>query len=191
MAPDSFTMPAGGMTELGQGRVDNDSARRNETQKERIDRELVELLQELRVAIPGVQVLFAFLLTIPFSQRFAQLDSLERYVYFSSLLCAAAATALLISPTSYHRIRFREHEKERMLFTSTFREHEKERMLFTSTRLAIAGLFLLAAAIGRAVFVIAATMFGRAPGAAIAAAVAAWFGWFWYGLPLSRKLGKR
>lgn len=151
------------------------SGGRTETEKERIDRELNELLQELRVAIPGVQVLFAFLLTIPFAQGFSKLESFERDVYFASLLFAAAATALLMSPTAYHRIHFR--------------GAEKERLVFTSNRLSIAGLLLLAIAMGLAVFVVASTMFDLTVGALVAAGVAGWFGWFWYGLPLSRRLG--
>lgn len=92
--------------------------REDEDAKERVDRELIELLNELRVAIPGVQVLFAFLLTIPFAQGFVKVTSLQRGVYAASLLCAAMATVLLISPSSYHRLLFREGEKPRMLLTA-------------------------------------------------------------------------
>jgi hypothetical protein len=150
-----------------------DRPRADEDEKERIDRELQELLQELRVAIPGVQVLFAFLLTIPFAQGFTRMSSGERYTYFASLLSVAAATALLISPTSYHRIHFR--------------SGEKERLLFTSNRLAIAGLFLLAVAISLALYVITSFLFGAGSAWIVALLAAAWFGWFWYGLPLSRR----
>ncbi len=86
-----------------------------EDQTQRLSRELLELLQELRVMLPGVQVLFAFLLTVPFSQRFAQVTPLQGDVYFMSLLFAAMATALLIAPSTYHRIQFRESDKERLL----------------------------------------------------------------------------
>jgi hypothetical protein len=149
----------------------------SETQKQRVDRELLELLQELRVVLPGVQVLFAFLLMIPFSQGFPELNDIERYVYFTSLLCAAVATTLLMSPTAYHRIHFR--------------QPGKERLVITSSRLAIAGLLFLAVAMALAVFVIASKMFGLGAGVTIAAAVAGVFGWFWYGLPIARKLGNR
>jgi hypothetical protein len=150
-----------------------DRPRADEDEKERIDRELQELLQELRVAIPGVQVLFAFLLTIPFAQGFTRMSSGERYTYFASLLSVAAATALLISPTSYHRIHFR--------------SGEKKRLLFTSNRLAIAGLFLLAVAISLALYVITSFLFSAGSAWIVALLAAAWFGWFWYGLPLSRR----
>src|ERR671916_2197791 len=89
-----------------------------EDRQERTARELIELLNELRVALPGVQVLFAFLLTVPFTQRFPDITSLQRNVFFVAFLSAAAATAFLIAPTAYHRIRFREGDKEQMLQTA-------------------------------------------------------------------------
>jgi hypothetical protein len=141
-----------------------------ESEKERVDRELMELLQELRVAIPGVQVLFAFLLTIPFSQGFSKLTGLEKNVFATSLLLSAAATALLIAPTSYHRLHFR--------------AGNKERMLFTSNRLAIAGLLLLASAIATALFVALSAVFDVNVGVSVMVGAALWFGWFWYGVPL-------
>ena len=141
-----------------------------ETDKERIDRELMELLQELRVAIPGVQVLFAFLLTIPFSQGFAKLTGLEEKVFAASLLLSAAATALLIAPTSYHRLHFR--------------AGNKKQMLLTSNRLAVAGLVLLATAVVTAVFVALSAVFDASVGIGALIGSALWFGWFWYGLPL-------
>src|SRR5688500_11806948 len=82
------------------------------------DRELSELLQELRVALPGIQVLFAFLLTVPVSQGFVGVTRLQTNVYFISFLCTAAATAFLIAPTTYHRLRWRENDEEHMLVTS-------------------------------------------------------------------------
>src|SRR5918992_965001 len=101
-----------------------------DSQKSRRDRELMELLNELRVALPGVQVLFAFLLTVPFTQRFAAVTTSQKNVYFAAVLTASAATAFLIAPTAYHRIRFR--------------EGDKEQMLQTSSRLAIVGTIFLA-----------------------------------------------
>lgn len=103
-----------------------------EDQKERVDRELIELLNELRVALPGVQVLFAFLLTVPFTERFGRATALQRSVYFATLLLTTASSVLLIAPTPYHRLRFR--------------APDKEQLLFTSNRLAIVGLGLLASA---------------------------------------------
>src|SRR5690349_11758680 len=89
-----------------------------EDKQDRVNRELIELLNELRVALPGVQVLFAFMLVVPFSQGFSKVTVPQRWVYFGSFMCAAFGTALLIAPSSYHRLRFRHHDKERMLFAS-------------------------------------------------------------------------
>ena len=91
----------------------------DETHKERVNRELSELLDEVRVAIPGAEVLFAFLLGVAFTERFESLTSSQRAVYFAVLLLTAMATALLISPTAHHRLRFRDGDKERMLFTAS------------------------------------------------------------------------
>ena len=79
--------------------------------QERVDRNLHELLEELRVALPGVQVLFAFLLTVPFAQRFATVTPFQQNVYFATLLCAAAASAFLIAPSAHHRVQFRQQDK--------------------------------------------------------------------------------
>ena len=89
-----------------------------ESRSERLNRELMELLQELRVVIPGVQVLLAFLLTAPFQQRFAQLAPLVREVYFAAIGCAVVAVVLLLAPTAHHRLLFREHQKELLVQTA-------------------------------------------------------------------------
>src|SRR5689334_23690832 len=89
-----------------------------EPRRERINRELIELLNELRVALPGVQVLFAFLLGVPFTQRFGRVSDLQKDVYFLTFLCAAAATALLIAPSTYHRMDWRRGDKEHLLVVS-------------------------------------------------------------------------
>ena len=111
-----------------------------EDAKERIDRELGELLEEVRVALPGAEVLFAFLLGAAFTERVTELSSTVRAVYFATLLLTAAATALLIAPTAYHRLRFR--------------EGDKERLLLSATRMAIASLVLLLLAVAGAVWVV-------------------------------------
>jgi hypothetical protein len=144
-----------------------------EDRKERLDRELIELLNELRVALPGVQVLFAFLLTVPFSQRFPSVTATQKQVYFASFLCTAAATAFLIAPTAYHRVQFR--------------GRDKEQMLLTSNRLTIVGMFFLALAIALVVFVITDLLFGGAWTPTVTAVVAALFAWLWYGLPIVRR----
>jgi hypothetical protein len=83
-----------------------------------LDRELIELLNELRVALPGVQVLFAFLLAVPFANGWRRVTHFQRDVFFVAFLCTAAATILLIAPSTYHRLRWREHDKEHMLTTA-------------------------------------------------------------------------
>jgi Family of unknown function (DUF6328) len=147
-----------------------------ETKKERLERELNELLQELRVALPGVQVLFAFLLTVAFSQQFPRLTDLQRNVYFATFLMTAVTTAMFIAPTSYHRIRWR--------------EHDKEKMLVTSTHLVLWGTVFLALAITGTVFLITDVMFGLGPAAIAAGAITGLLAWFWFGLPLVRKLSE-
>jgi Family of unknown function (DUF6328) len=148
-------------------------AEAGEDEHKRVDRELIELLNELRVALPGVQVLFAFLLTVPFSQRFREVTSTQRGVYYGAFVCAALATALLIAPTSYHRIHFR--------------RKDKERMLLTSNKLAIAGMAFLALSVAGVVFLISDVLYHAEIAALMTAAITASFAWFWYGLPLTRK----
>jgi hypothetical protein len=91
---------------------------RDESPEERADRNLSELLQELRVALPGVQILFAFLLTVPFSQGFTRLDGFQRDLFFAVLLSTAVSTALLIAPTAHHRLLFRLRDKENLVRVS-------------------------------------------------------------------------
>src|SRR4051812_31255652 len=94
-------------------------ARDDETEKERLDRNLEQLLNELRVAMPGVQLLFGFLLTVPFQQRFQRVTGFQEKLYFATLLAAATASAFFIAPTAYHRILFREGEKQHLVFAAT------------------------------------------------------------------------
>jgi hypothetical protein len=145
----------------------------SEDKHERINRELIELLNELRVALPGVQTLFAFMLILPFTDRFSSATSTQRLVYFLAFMCATASAGLLIAPSAYHRL--------------MFRQHDKERMLLTANRLAIGGMAFLALAIGGVVFVVTDVLFDTPLAAVIAAVNAGWFGWFWYGLPISRR----
>jgi Flp pilus assembly protein TadB len=146
----------------------------DESKEERLDRELIEFLNELRVALPGVQVLFAFLLAVPFTQGWQRVTELQRNVFFAAVLTATVATVLLIAPSAYHRIQWR--------------EHDKEHMLQTSNQLAIAGTIFLALSMTCVVFVITDLLYGSALVAAVTAGTAAAFAWFWYGLPLRRKL---
>ena len=112
---------------------------------EDLNRELIELLNELRVALPGVQVLFAFLLAVPFANGWKRVTPFQRDVFFVAFLCTTAATALLIAPSAYHRLRWR--------------EHDKEHMLETANRLTIAGMAMLALAIWASVFLITDILF--------------------------------
>ncbi|MBA3431428.1 MAG: hypothetical protein H0U16_08105 [Actinobacteria bacterium] len=172
-------MTRAGDPEVENGREegrDTPGSESDEGHKERVDRELIELLNELRVALPGVQVLFAFLLTIPFSQGFLRITSLERTVYAATLLLSAAASALLIAPSSYHRLHFR--------------SGNKERILFTSNRLTIAGLLALAGALTCAVYLVMSYVFDSTMAVVVAVATALVFGWLWYGLPLARRKGE-
>jgi hypothetical protein len=144
--------------------------RTEEDPKKRLDRELIELLNEARLALPGVQVLFAFLLVLPFQSRFDELQRSQRDVYVLALLSSAAAVALIIAPSSYHRL--------------NFRRRVKERMLFLSNRLLIAGLALTVVAMGLAVALVVDVTLGW-PMAGIAAIVTvAWCGWFWFVMPI-------
>jgi hypothetical protein len=140
-----------------------------EDPQERTARELIELLQELRIVIPGVQVLFAFLLTVPFSQGFTKLDSLQRGVFFATLLCTAAATALLIAPSSHHRL--------------LFRQGVREQRVKMGNVLAILGLVFLVPAMVGVLFVITDLMFGMVAAIVATAVVALGFVLLWFVLP--------
>jgi hypothetical protein len=145
----------------------------DEDRSEQLDRELIELLNELRVALPGVQVLFAFLLAVPFTQRWEQTTEIQRDAFFAAIMCAMVATVLLIAPSSYHRLRWR--------------EGDKEQMLRTSNRLAIAGTVFLALSMIAVVFVVTDVVFDIAVATGISIGTAGLFAWFWYGLALTRK----
>jgi hypothetical protein len=149
----------------------------DESNDDRHDRELIELLNELRVALPGVQVLFAFLLTVPFANGFPRLSRFDRDIYFVAFIATAVSTVLLIAPSSYHRLRWRQHDKERMLVVSNI--------------LTIAGLAALAVAITAAVFMITDFVFHRTWASTFTAIVAALFLVFWYGLPLAAAIQDR
>ena len=145
----------------------------DESEKERIDRELIELLNELRVALPGVQVLFAFLLVVPFQQRFAMVTSFQKTVYFVTLLLAAASCAFLIAPSAHHRV--------------LFRAREKRHLLVIANGLAIAGMAFLAAAIVGVLTLITDYLYGATTTIVVTAAAAGVFATLWYALPLRRR----
>ncbi|HEX6688836.1 MAG TPA: DUF6328 family protein [Solirubrobacterales bacterium] len=147
---------------------------REESEDARLDRNLGELLQELRVALPGVQVLFAFLLAVPFQQNFTKITAFEQKVYFATLLCTAISAALLISPTAYHRL--------------TFHLQQKRELVFIANRLAIAGLAFLALAMTGAIMLITDVLFGGVATVVFSLAAFATFVVLWGVLPLRRRL---
>jgi hypothetical protein len=142
----------------------------DESPKERIDRELIEL----RVILPGVQVLLAFLLTVPFSGGFARASSTDRIVYFATVLLTVAATGALTMPAAYHRIRFR--------------QGDKEQMLRLSNAFAIAGLALLTVAMASVVFLIANVLYGLGAAIPVSIAVFLMLGLSWFAIPVFRRV---
>jgi O-antigen/teichoic acid export membrane protein len=143
---------------------------RGETVDQLLDRNLAELLQELRVAITGVQVLFAFLLGLAFTQRFADLDAFARTVYTVTLLATALATVLLIAPVSFHRL--------------VFRRRLKAALIEVGDRMLRAGLALLVLAITSGVLLVLDVVLGRAAGIVAGAAVLLVATVTWYALPV-------
>jgi ethanolamine utilization microcompartment shell protein EutS len=141
-----------------------------EDEKQRINRELLELLNELRVALPGVQVLFAFLLILPFQELFSKVSVTDRAVYLGSLFATSLATALLVAPSSWHRLRFR--------------TGDKERMLLVSNRLMIAGMALVAVAMSGVIYLVTDILLRESWAAVIAGANAFVFALLWYVIPL-------
>jgi hypothetical protein len=142
--------------------------------KDDLDRELIELLNELRVTLPGVQVLFAFLLIAPFSQQFSDVNDLQKYAYLAALTFTALGSALLIAPTPYHRIRFR--------------DEDKDALLRVANRLALAGTLCVAIAMCCALFLVTDFLFAAPVPALLTAAVAGVIVVFWYALPIAREL---
>lgn len=150
---------------------------RDEDEKERLDRNLGELLQELRVALPGVQVLFAFLLTVPFQQGFAKITPFQEKVYFACLLLTAVSASLLISPTAYHRM--------------TFRMQQKRHLLFLANKFAIAGLACVALAMTGVVVLVTDLLFGAFATAVVGTLTFLMFALLWFVMPAHRRLTLR
>ena len=136
------------------------------------DRQMIELLNELRVALPGVQVLFAFLLTVPFSQRFEDVTTFQRDVYYGTLLATALATACLMAPSAVHRLRF--HQSERAY------------VIESANTLMIVGLVFLALAILGAVLLITDVLFDGAIVWLFTAVPAVVIVVLWFARPLAR-----
>ncbi|MCU1353395.1 MAG: hypothetical protein JWM05_2604 [Acidimicrobiales bacterium] len=147
-----------------------------EDRPERLNRELDQLLGELRVALPGVQVLFAFLLTVPFTQRFTQLGDTPKDVYFAAILFAALASLLLIAPTVHHRLRFR--------------DGIKEDMILMANRLTIAGAACLGIAMGATLYVVGEMAFGHSVLRYVGVVTTVLAALLWFVLPLQYRSAK-
>jgi Family of unknown function (DUF6328) len=146
---------------------------RDESEAERDDRNLAELLQELRVAGLGVQVLFGFLLSLPFTNRFARLSHGQRDLYLATLVLAAVATALLLGPVAYHRL--------------VFRRGQKEGLVRAANAMAIGGLVAVGLAVSAAVLLVTGFVASALPAALITAFVTCMFGLLWFAFPLARR----
>ncbi|NJC70458.1 hypothetical protein HC031_12150 [Planosporangium thailandense] len=146
---------------------------RQETSAERADRNFTELLQELRVAQTGVQILFAFLLTLPFTQGFGRVSTQQRVVYLATLIATALATSCLIAPVSHHRI--------------LFRRRRKPQLVDEANRLALVGLALLLIAVVGAVYLIFSVVAGAALAGVVAGALGLWLAFVWYLQPLLQR----
>jgi Family of unknown function (DUF6328) len=152
----------------------NPPSGRKETEKERLDRNLNELFAGLRVALPGVQVLFAFLLVLPFQSGFPDVTEFQEKVYFGTLLCTSIASIMLIAPTSRHRLRFR--------------QDDKAYVVFTANRLTIAGLAFLGLAIDGVILLVSDFLFNVLTTILATALVAVTLLWAWFASPLLRRL---
>src|SRR5688500_14291929 len=150
---------------------------RDETEHERLDRNLTELVGELRVALPGVQVLFAFLLTVPFNQRFAMVTSFQESVYLVALLSTAVATAFFLAPSALHRIQFR--------------QDDKDYIVHAGNRYAIAGHAALIVAITAAVLLVTDFLYDDTTSLIATVGTGLLLVTFWYVLPLLRRFRTR
>jgi predicted membrane channel-forming protein YqfA (hemolysin III family) len=155
--------------------ADGESKAEGESKGERLNRELKELNDELRVALPGVQVLFAFLLAVPFQQRFAQVSDFQSTLYFVTLLFSMAASALFIAPTAYHRI--------------MFRQRDKPRLVRLASHMMIAGLVALGCAMNCAVVLVTDVIFQERTVVVTAVLAGSLFLWLWFGMALVRRVG--
>lgn len=146
---------------------------RDETQLQRLDRNTVELLNELRVAGTGIQVLFAFLLILPFNARFTKLTGFERGVYMVTLVCIAIAAVLLIAPSIHHRL--------------LFRLGQKEFLVDTGNRLLILASIFMAIGLTGAVLLVSEFVLGGAASIVMGICAAALILGLWFALPLNRR----
>jgi heme O synthase-like polyprenyltransferase len=155
----------------------DETKREDESPKERADRELIELLNELRVVLPGVTVLLAFLLAVPFAKGWTRVTGFQRDVFVVAFLSTAVSVALLTAPSSYHRLRFR--------------QDNKEHMVRIGNRLSIAGIAASAVSLEAVVVLVMDSVVSRGAAIAAAAGLFAVIGLLWYGLPLAAALRDR
>ena len=145
----------------------------DETRRERINRELIELLNELRVALPGVQVLFAFLLAVPFANGWTKVTEYQKDIFYATLVSTAISTACFIVPTAYHRL--------------NFRNREKENILLLSNKFAIAGIMFLAISMIGVLVLVTDVIYSKQAALVTGALAAVVFGGLWLALPLIRR----
>jgi hypothetical protein len=146
---------------------------RGETPLQRADRAYAEILQEVRVAQTGVQILFAFLLTLAFQSRFGSVTSFQRHVYVVTLMLCAGATALLIAPAAFHRV--------------VYRMRLKQHLVQAANRLALCGLVMLLLSLVSAVLLVMDVVLGLVPAIALSGVVLVWFVIWWFVLPLNSR----
>jgi hypothetical protein len=153
------------------------AAERGETPLQRADRAYGEILQEIRVAQTGIQILFAFLLTLAFTNRFAAITTFERQIYVVTLLLCAAATALLIAPAAFHRM--------------VYRRRLKQHLVQVANRLALSGLALLVLAMNSAILLILDVVIGFSPALFLTLGALGWFAVWWFVVPAWSRLRHR
>jgi len=149
---------------------------RSEDEQERLNRQMIELLNELRVAMPGVQVLFGFLLTVPFQQGFRQVTEFQETVYFVTLVAAAVATAFLIAPSAYHRVMFEAHDKPKIIHIGTGQM--------------LVGLAALAIAMNGAVLLVTDVLFDAGTVAVTVTVLGTLYFTLWFGFGIVRRIQK-
>ena len=144
-----------------------------EGHKHRLDRELVELLQEMRIMLPGIEVIFGFLLTVPFTERFTRLTWLQTSTYFLVFISTALAIAFLVAPSAYHRLRWR--------------QYDKEHLLRIANKFAITGLAFFAFALSGIGFIVTDMVIHTTSAVWVAAGIGSTVVLLWFGLPLFRR----
>jgi hypothetical protein len=150
----------------------DEAGQRNETRQERIDRNLRDLLQELRVAFPGIQFLFAFLLVVPFQQGWVDVDETEKVVYFVALVLTAISSICFIAPTARHRLRFR--------------ERDLEWVVDSASRLMVVGLVCLGCAMAAVLLLVTMVVFSDVFAVIVCVLIVGLITWMWFGAPLVR-----